>query len=66
MLKINSHCGRNQGELIRLTIAELEIVRGASLNPWGYLNRHDEIATAEHIVLLGRVSGQTKEFSERD
>lgn len=62
------HGGRRryQREFVRLAVAKLEVVRGASLNPRWHFNRYDEIATVEHVVAFGRVTGQPMEFREGD
>src|SRR5271170_6469783 len=61
-----SHCRGNKSELIRLAVAKLEVMRSAAFATGGDFYRHYEITPVEHVVPLGRVSGQTMELSERD
>src|ERR1700722_4632565 len=60
-----SRC-RYKRELIRLTIADLEVMRGASLRTGRDLDRNDQVAPTEDVVSLRRVAGQAMELGERN
>jgi len=49
-----------------LTVADLEVVRGASLGAGRDFDRDDQVASTEDVVSLRRVAGQAMERGERN
>src|SRR5262249_32554876 len=56
---------RNQRELIRFAIPELQVDRPASDWRRGYFDRSDQLAVLERVLAFGGVPGQQEEVVDR-